>query len=113
MLRPDDLVTIDFPGRRCSAGWSGDASGQADVLLQRHGRLAVGEVVIHPIFEGHAHKRQAVERSGPDDIDAGRRVEPDLHRARVVTLHLLGRQARGLGGDFEDDRRRDSDRPRC
>ena len=39
-------------------------------------------------------------------IDAGRRIKPDLHRNGVIFLHLLGGQARGLGGDFQNDRRR-------
>ena len=62
----------------------------------------IGEVVVHPIFEADAHKRQSIERGRADDIDAGRGVEPNLHGDGVVTFHLLGREARRLRGNFQD-----------
>ena len=77
-------------------------AGQADVLLHRHRGLGVGEVIVHPIFEADPHKGQSIERSRADDINAGRGVEPDLHGDGVVTLHLLGGEARRLRGDFQD-----------
>ena len=82
------------------------AARKGDVLLQRDRRLAVGKVIVHAVLEDDADKGQAIERSGADDVDAGRRVESDLDGNRVVTLHLLGGQARRLRGDFQDDRRR-------
>jgi hypothetical protein len=44
-------------------------SGERDVLLQGGRGLAIGEVVIDAVFESHADKGQAVERSGANNID--------------------------------------------
>ena len=105
MLRTDHLVTIDFPGRAVRLDCGHQTARQADVLLHRDRCLGVGEVVVHPVFEDDANKGQSIERGRADDVDAGRRVETNLHGARVVTFHLLGREARRLRGDFQDDRR--------
>ena len=105
MLGADDLITIDFPGRAVRLDGGHQTAGQADVLLHRDRCLGVGEVIVHPIFEADAHKGQSIERSRADDVNAGRGVEPNLHGARVVTFHLLGREARRLRGNFQDDGR--------
>ena len=72
--------------------------------MHRDRRLGVGEVIVHPIFEGDANKGQTIKRSGADDVDAGRGVESNLRGTRVVTFHLLGGEARRLRGNFQDDR---------
>src|SRR6516225_3811334 len=106
MRRPDDLVAVDFADQaRCLDGRD-QVARQGDILLQTDRSLGEREVIIDTISEGDAHKRQAVERRRADIDDAGRRIEPDLHRNGVVFLHLLRGKAGGLGGDFEDDRRR-------
>ena len=105
MLRTDDLIAIDFPSRAVRLDRRHQIAWQADVLLHRDRCLAVGEVIVHSVFEGDANKRQPIERSRADDVNARRGVESDLHGPRVVTFHLLGREARRLGGNFQDDGR--------
>ena len=90
MLRPDHLVAINFPVELYLLDLRHLAAGKRDVLLQGDRRLSVGEVIVHPVFEHDADKRQAIERSGADDIDAGRGVKSDLDGDCVVALHLLG-----------------------
>src|SRR5580700_4478903 len=106
VLRANDLITIDFScGTVRLDGWN-LTSRKSHVLLHRDRCLAVGEVVVHAVFEGDTHKRQPVERSGSDDVDAWGRVQANLHGKRVVTLHLLRGEAWSLCGDFQNHRRR-------
>ena len=102
MLGTDDLIPIDFPRRAVGLDGGHQTAGQADVLLERHRGLGVGEVIVHPIFEVDPHKRQSIERGRADDTNAGRGVEPYFHGNRVVTFHLLGREAGRLSGNFQD-----------
>ncbi len=80
-------------------------SGKRDVLLKRYGGLLIGKEVVDAIFECHAHEAEAIEGRRPHADDAGHRIERDLHRDRVIFLHLLGGEARRLRGDFENDGR--------
>ena len=65
---------------------------------------AVSEMIVDAILEDDADKGEPVEGSGADNIDARRLVKGDLHGEGVIALHLFGREARRLGGDFQDDR---------
>ena len=104
--RTFDLIAVDFAGQAGLLNLRRLIAGKRDVLLERDRRFLIGEIVVHAVFEGHAHEAQAIERSRAHIDDAGHRIERDLHRYRIIFFHLLGRQARGLRGDFENDRRR-------
>ena len=106
MRRPDNLIAVNFPRRTVRLDVGHLVARQVDILRDCHRRLAISEEIIHAVLEADADKRQAVERSGADDLNAGSGVEADLHGARVITLHLLGGQARRLRGDFQDHRGR-------
>ena len=105
MRRPDDLVAVDLADETRLLDLRDLIARKLHVLLQAERRLRVGEVVIDAVLERDPHERQAVEGGRADVVDAGRRIEPDLHRRRVVLLHLLGGEAGGLRGDLENDRR--------
>ena len=100
-----DLIAVDFAGQTGLLNLRRLIAGKRDVLLKRDRRLLIGEIVIHAIFEGHAHEAQAVERSRAHVDHAGHGIERDLHRDRIIFFHLFRRKARGLRGDFENDRR--------
>ncbi len=104
MRRPDDLVAIDFTDEARLLNARHLVPRQRHILLQAEGRLRIREVIIEAIFESDAYERQPVEGCRTNIIDPWRRIKPDLHRYRVVALHFLGREAGGLGGDFEDHR---------
>ncbi len=106
MGRPNDLITIDLAHQARALNLRRYAVGQADILLQAERRLREGKIVVDAVFEDDADERQPIERRRADDVDAGRGRKPDLHRDGVVALHLLGGLACGLGGDFQDHRRR-------
>jgi hypothetical protein len=106
MRRTDDLVAIDFADRARHLDLRNLILRQRDVLLEVQTRLHEGGVVIDAVFEGDAHEGQTVKRGRPDVVDTCGGIEADLHRDGVGALHLLGGQTRGLGGDFEDHRRR-------
>ena len=106
MRRADDLIAVDFADQAGLLNLGDLIAGQIDVLLQADRGLRERKIEIDAVFEGNADKRQAVKRRRADIDDAGRRIEPDLHRNRIVFLHLLGGQAGRLGGDFQNDRSR-------
>ena len=101
--RPGELIAIDFPDQARPLNLRGDVVGQVDVLLQIDRGLGEREVIIDAVLEHDAHEGEAVERSRADDVHPRRGGEADLERDRVVTLHLLRRQAGGLRGDLQDD----------
>ena len=100
-----DLIAVDFAGQTGLLNLRRLIAGKRDVLLESDRRLLIGEIIVDAIFEGHAHEAQAVERSRAHIDDAGHGIERDLHRDRIIFLHLFRRKARGLRGDFENDRR--------
>jgi hypothetical protein len=102
----DDLIAIDLADRARHLDLRHLVGRQVDVLLQVQAGLGEREIVIDAVFEGDAHEGEAVERRRSDVLDAGRRIEADLHRNRVVALHLLGGQSRRLRGDLQNHRRR-------
>jgi len=102
----DNLITINFASRTVGLDIRNLSTGQVNVLLHRDRRLGVGEVIVDAIFEADPHKGQAIKRRGADYVDAWRGVEPNLCGTRVVTFHLLGREAGRLRRDFQDDGRR-------
>ena len=104
MRRTDELIAVDFTDQAGLLNLGDLIARQVDVLLQADRRLRQREIEIDPVFEGNADKRQAVERCRADIDDAGRRIEPDLHRNGIIFLHLLGGQAGRLRGDFQNDR---------
>ncbi len=109
--QPDMLVALhliaeNFAGSAVLLDAGHLVSRQGHVLLQRDGGLAIGEIVIDAILENDADEGEAVEGGRANDLDAGRGIKADLDGTRVVTLHFLRGQARRLGGDFQDDRRR-------
>ncbi len=106
MRRADHLIAVDLAHQARALDRGGHAVRQVDVLLQADRRLRQREVVIDAVIERDAHERQAVERRRADVVDPRGRREPDLHRNRVVALHLLGRETGGLRGDLQDNRRR-------
>ena len=106
MRRPHHLVAIDFADQARSLDLRHDVVRQADVLLQVDRGLREREIIIDPVFEGHADEGEAIERGRADDIDPWRRGQANLHRDRVIALHLFGGQAGGLGGDLQDHGRR-------
>jgi hypothetical protein len=79
---------------------------KADPLLQAQRSLRIGEEIVDAPLERDADERQPIERGGADIGDPGSGIEADFHRDRVIALHLLGREAGGLGGDFQDHGRR-------
>src|SRR5205807_140651 len=103
---PDQLVAVDLADEARALDIRRRPARQTDVLLQANGRLRFREVVIDAIVEPDPDEGQSVERGRANDVDTGGDGEADLHGNRVIALHLLGGQARGLGGDFEDDWRR-------
>src|SRR5580658_9017625 len=105
MRRTDDLVAIDFADQARLLDLRHLIGGQRHILLQTERRLRVGEVIIDAVLEGDAYERQSVERRGADIVYAGRRVQPDFHRGRIVFFHLLSGEAGRLRGDLENDRR--------
>ena len=104
--RAGHLIAVDFADQARSLNRGHRIARQVDVLLQADRRLRQREIIVDAVIERHPHERQAVERGRADDIDPGRGGEPDLHRDRIVALHLLGGEAAGLGGDLKDHRRR-------
>ena len=106
MGRSGDLIAIDLADQARSENLRGDVIRQTDVLLEVDRGLGEGEVVIDAVIESHADEGEAVERCRADVLDAGRRRKSDLHRDGVVTLHLFGREAGRLRGDFQNHRRR-------
>jgi len=90
VLRTHDLIAIDLARGAVLLDGGRDIAGQVGVLLQGDGGLRIGKVKVHAVLKYHAHERQPVERGGADDIDPGGRVERNLHRPGVVTLHFLG-----------------------
>src|SRR5208282_5668515 len=106
MLRSGDFIAENFAGETGLLNLRNLGAGQIDVLLQADRRLGEGEMIIDAIFEGHADEAQAIERGRADIVDAGSRIEPDLHGNGIIFLHFLGRKPRLLGGDFENRRRR-------
>ena len=113
MRRTGHLIAVDFADQAGGLDLRRDVVRQADVLLQVDGGLGESEVVVDAIIERDANEREPVERGRADDVDAWRRGKANLDRDGVVALHLLGRQAGSLGGDFKDDGSRIWDRPRC
>ena len=101
-----ELVAIDLADQTGLLDLRDLVARQVDVLLQVQRRLRVGREVVDPVLEGDAHERQAVERRRAYRVDARRRVQPDLHRDRVVLLHLLRGLAGRLRGDLQDHRSR-------
>ena len=75
-------------------------------MLQAEGRLRIGEVIINAVFECDADEGQAIKRGRADIIDSGCGGKPNLHRDRIIALHLLGRQTGCLGGNLQDHGRR-------
>src|ERR1700736_5449813 len=104
MRRTNHLIAINLSGGAALLNGGHEIPRQTDILLHGSGRLAVGKVKVNAILENDTDKRQPVEGSRTDDIDAGFCIESNLDRARVVALHLFGRQARRLGGNFENYR---------
>jgi hypothetical protein len=106
MRRPDDLVAIDFAGQARLLDARGLVVGERNVLLQAQRRLRIGEVIIDTVFESNPNKRQPIERGRADVVDPGCRIEADLHRDRVITLHFFSRETSLLRRDFKDHGRR-------
>ena len=106
MRRPDNLIAVNFADQARSLDLRLHVVRQADVLLQAQRRLRQREIIIDPVVEGDPNERQAIKRRRADVVHAGRGGEADFHRNGIVALHFLGRQARRLRGDFQDDRRR-------
>src|SRR5580704_18073899 len=105
MRRADDLVAIDLADKTGLLDERHLAARQADILLQADLGQRVGKEIVNAVFESNADKRQSVERSRADILHTRGDIEPYFHGDGVVPLHLLGGEARGLGGDFKDDRR--------
>src|ERR1700719_1825063 len=104
MRRTNHLIAIDLSGGTALLDGGHEIARQTDILLHGSGRLAVGKVKVNAILEHDADKRQSVEGSRADDLDAGCRIESNLDRAGVIALHLFGRQAGRLSGNFENHR---------
>src|SRR5579872_435227 len=106
MRRPDQLIAIDLSDEARLLNLRDLITRKIDVLLQADRGLGQREIEVDAIFEGDADKGQTVERRRADVDDARRRVEADLHRNRVIFLHLFGGEAGGLSRDLQDHRRR-------
>jgi hypothetical protein len=74
VLGADDLVTVDLADQARLLDLRHLVRGELHVLLQAELGLRVGEVVVDPVLEGHAHERQAVERGRADVVDPRRPV---------------------------------------
>jgi len=104
--RADHLIAKDLADQAGGLDDRRDVVRQRDVLLQIDRGLRQREVIVDAVIERHADERQTVERGRADDVDAGSGGEPDLDRNGVVALHLLGREAGRLRGDFQNHWRR-------
>src|ERR1700730_2979728 len=104
--RADQLIAVDLADQTGLLDGRNEIAGQGNVLLDVVGGLGQREIVVHAVPEGHADKGQAVKRRRTDVDNARSRIEPDLHRDRVIFLHLFGGKTRGLRGDLQDHRRR-------
>jgi hypothetical protein len=105
MGRTHHLITINLADEARALDLRRDIVRKIDVLLQIYRRLLQSEVVIDPVLKHDAHEGQAVERGGPDHVDAWRSGQPDLEGDGIVALHLLGGLPRGLRRNLQDDGR--------
>ncbi len=106
MRRPDHLIAVDFADQAGALDLRRDVIRQADILLQIDRGLRQREIIIDAVLKHDAHEGQPIERGRADDVDARRGGKPDFDRDGEIALHLLGRLAGRLGGDFQDHRRR-------
>ena len=98
--RTDYLVAIDLTDQARALDIGLYTVRKADVLLQAQRRPRIGGVIIDAPFERDADERQPIERGRADIDDSRSLVETNFHGDRVVTLHLLSREAGRLGGDL-------------
>jgi hypothetical protein len=104
--RTYDLIAIYLADQARRLDLRRNVVRQTDVLLEIERGLLDSEIIVDAIIEGDTDKREPVKRRGTNDIDAGRRRKTHLHRDGVIALHLFGRLAGGLCGDFQNDGRR-------
>src|SRR5580704_6885330 len=104
MRRSYHLIPVDLPHEARTLYRGLHVVGKTHILLQTQSCLLNSKIIVNPILEGDSDEGQAVERCRADDVNTGSWGKANLNGNRVVALHLLGRLARGLRGNFENHR---------
>src|SRR5580704_8956912 len=106
MRRSYHLIPVDLPHEARTLYRGLHVVGKAHILLQAQSCLLNSKIIVDAILERDPDERKAVERCRADDVNTWSWGKANLNRNSVVALHLLGRLARGLRGDFENHRGR-------
>ena len=104
VLRPCNLIAIDFADEARCLNLGLDVVGQVYVLQEADLSLLQREIIIDTVLKSYAHKGKAIKRGRANIVHTRRRRQPDFHGNSVKPLHFFRRKAGGLSRDFEDDR---------